>query len=116
MIGEGIDLENEELRELVASTGFADKFKLLGFRQDVWNCLNAMDVFCLSSRSEGFPNVVGEAMSVGLPCVATDVGDIRTFLSDTGVIVPMEDASVLWEGLAQIFKMQRGWRETRWQR
>jgi glycosyltransferase involved in cell wall biosynthesis len=116
MIGKGIDLENEKLRELIASTGFADKFKLLGFRQDVWNCLNAMDVFCLSSRSEGFPNVVGEAMSVGLPCVATDVGDIRTLLSDTGVIVPKEDASALCEGLAQIVKMPRALREAMGQR
>ena len=71
------------------------------------NCLTALDAFCLSSRSEGFPNVLGEAMSVGIPCVATDVGDVRTLLSHTGIVVPKENASALCEGLARVFELPR---------
>jgi glycosyltransferase involved in cell wall biosynthesis len=107
MVGKGLDTKNQELGHLIAATGYPDRFKLLGFRDDVPRCLGAMDVFCLSSRSEGFPNVVGEAMSVGTPCVATDVGDARILLSDTGIIVAKEDSKALCEGIAKIIEMPR---------
>ena len=105
MIGKGLDAENKELSEIIAATGFANRFQLLGFRKDVSKWLSAMDVFCLSSRSEGFPNVVGEAMSIGIPCVATDVGDVRALLSNTGIVVPKENVQALYEGLAQVVAM-----------
>ena len=107
MIGKGLDAENKELNSVIAATGFASRFRLLGFRKDVLKWLSALDVFCLSSRSEGFPNVVGEAMSVGIPCVATDVGDVRALLSNTGIVVPKENAQALYEGLAQVVAMPR---------
>jgi glycosyltransferase involved in cell wall biosynthesis len=116
MIGKGLDLNNAELRNLIASTGVPDKFTLLGFRDDVLNCLTALDVFCLSSRSEGFPNVLGEAMSIGIPCVATDVGDVRTLLSDTGIIVAKENASALCAGFAQLIELPRTMRDAMGQR
>jgi glycosyltransferase involved in cell wall biosynthesis len=116
MVGKGLDFNNAELRSLIASTGFPDKFTLLGFRDDVLNCLNALDVFCLSSRSEGFPNVLGEAMSIGIPCVATDVGDVRTLLSQTGIIVPKENSSALYAGLAQVFELPQARRAAMGQR
>jgi glycosyltransferase involved in cell wall biosynthesis len=116
MVGKGLDCSNAELRNLITSTGFPDKFTLLGFRDDVLNCLTALDAFCLSSRSEGFPNVLGEAMSVGIPCVATDVGDVRTLLSHTGIVVPKENASALCAGLAQIFEFPRTMRAAMGQR
>lgn len=111
MVGKGLDLGNTELTKLINGTGFANRFQLLGFREDVPNCLGAMDVFCLSSRSEGFPNVVGEAMSIGIPCVVTDVGDVRVLLSNTGIIVQKENAQALCDGLAQIVEMPPALRE-----
>ena len=107
MVGKGLDFGNVELRNLIAITGFPDRFTLLGFRDDVLNCLSALDVFCLSSRSEGFPNVLGEAMSAGIPCVATDVGDVRALLSHAGIVVPKENASDLCAGLAQVIELPR---------
>ena len=111
MIGKEVDSNNVELSGLIESTGFANKFTLLGFRKDVMDCLNALDAFCLSSRSEGFPNVLGEAMSIGIPCVATDVGDVRALLSNTGIIVPKENPTALCAGLNQIFAWPRSLRE-----
>jgi glycosyltransferase involved in cell wall biosynthesis len=102
MIGKGLDPANDELRALILRTGVADRFQLLGFRADVSNWLAAMDVFCLSSRSEGFPNVVGEAMSIGIPVVSTDVGDVRVLMGDTGHIVPKENAAALSAALAEV--------------
>lgn len=116
MVGKGLDSSNAELRNLIASTGFPDRFTLLGFRDDVLSCLTALDAFCLSSRSEGFPNVLGEAMSLGISCVATDVGDVRTLLSHTGIVVPKEDAPALCAGLVQIFELPRTARSAMGQR
>lgn len=111
MIGKQIDWQNQEIVEQINATGFADRFQLFGFRSDVANCLAGMDVFCLSSRSEGFPNVVGEAMSAAVPCVATDVGDVRLLLSDAGIVVPKENPTALFEGLARVVAMPRESRE-----
>lgn len=105
MVGRGIERGNPELSAWIASTGYAERFVLLGERSDVAVCLSAMDVFCLSSRSEGFPNVVGEAMAMGVPCVVTDVGDAAMLVADTGIVVPKEDSIALAEGLARLINM-----------
>lgn len=107
LVGRGLDSKNLELRELIAASGFADRFLLLGERQDAPNCLAAMDVFCLHSRTEGFPNVLAEAMAVGLPCVATDVGDAKAILGGGGRVVPSGNPPMLAEGLAQLLAMSR---------
>jgi len=106
MVGKGLDAGNEELLRWIAATGHADRFVLLGERADVAVCLSAMDIFCLSSRTEAFPNVVGEAMAMGLPCVATDVGDVAVLMADTGVIVPRADPEALARGVAGL--VERG--------
>jgi glycosyltransferase involved in cell wall biosynthesis len=108
MVGPGLDARNMELAAWIADAGHADRFVLLGERTDIPACLAAMDIFCLSSRNEGFPNVVGEAMAMGLPCVATDVGDVVKVLADTGLVVPKEDAGALALALGSVIEMACG--------
>ena len=107
LVGRDLDTNNKELMSWIAATGYPNRFVLLGQRADVPVCLSIMDILCLHSKTEGFPNVVGEAMAMGVPCVATDVGDARFLMADTGVIVPKEDSVALAEGLKQMLEMTR---------
>jgi glycosyltransferase involved in cell wall biosynthesis len=100
MVGKDLVPGNPDLMRWVRATGHQERFVLLGERSDAAACLAAMDIFCLSSRTEAFPNVVGEAMAMGLPCVATDVGDVGILMADTGVIVPRSDPRALASGIA----------------
>lgn len=105
LVGRGLDADNQELAGWISRTGCKERFVLLGQRADVPVCLAAMDVFCLSSRTEGFPNVVGEAMAMGLPCVVTDVGDAAMLVADTGYVVPKEDSAALAAGLEKMINL-----------
>jgi len=102
MVGRDLDQHNVQLMQWITDTGKPECFVLLGERSDVSACLAAMDIFCLHSRTEGFPNVVGEAMVMGRPCVVTDVGDAALLVADTGVVVPKEDARALAEGIESL--------------
>lgn len=105
MVGKDLDPGNAELRRWIDDTGYADRFVLLGERADAPVCLSAMDIFCLSSRTEAFPNAVGEAMAMGLPCVATDVGDVAVLMADTGVLVPKANPDALAQGVARLLAL-----------
>lgn len=87
-----------------AAPDLAGRLHLLGERRDINEILPGCDVATLTSAfGEGFPNVLGEAMACALPCVATDVGDTRAILGDTGLLVAPRDPAALsaaWRKLA----------------
>ena len=87
VFGEGQMLDN--CREFAESNGLADVIQLPGLTKDAWSALSAMDIFVLTSRLEGLPNVMIEAQSVGLPVVCTGGGGMsETFIEgETGFSV-----------------------------
>jgi glycosyltransferase involved in cell wall biosynthesis len=95
MVGRGNEWSNTTLSDWIISYGLVNHFYLLGQQYDPASFLSAMDIFCLSSASEAFPNVVVEAMAVGLPCVVTRAGDAAIILNDEDFIVPIKDSQYL---------------------
>src|SRR5690606_10755081 len=95
LIGQGMDESNAELCGLLDRYGLRDKVILLGRRDDVPALINGLDVHVLSSRAEGFPNVVAEAMAAGVACVVTDVGDAAMMVDDAGWVAPAQDPQAL---------------------
>jgi len=93
-------LDNETLMALVKELDLVGKVHLLGNREDIPEIVNAYDIATLTSLGEAFPLTLGEAMVSGVPCVATDVGDNRYIIDDTGYVVPVDDDEAMaaaWE-------------------
>jgi len=83
----------QKLKKAVDELMLQDKVSFLGFRRDVPELLTASDVFILTSRREGLPKAVLEAMAVGLPIIATDVRGNRDLVKsgENGYLVPLDD-------------------------
>jgi glycosyltransferase involved in cell wall biosynthesis len=101
--GEEITWQNEALASRIREANLSDRFHLLGQRSDMPQIAAALSIGTLCSLyGEGFPNVIGEAMACGIPCVVTDVGDSASIIGETGVVVPLRapDAlSAAWDSL-----------------
>jgi glycosyltransferase involved in cell wall biosynthesis len=79
----------------------------LGRRDDLPRLLNAFDFAVSSSAGEALPLAVGEAMSSGLPMVATDTGDSKLMVGDTGIVVPVGDEMALSAAIAEMMAVGR---------
>ena len=79
-----------ELEQTARELGIADRFKLLGFRRDVLDLMQAIDVMCLPSHREPFGLVYVEAALAGKPVIACDAGGAPEIVShgETGLLVP----------------------------
>lgn len=102
IVGEGN--ARPALEAQIAAEGLADRVRLLGFRPDTIDLFQAMDVFALSSFREGLPNVVLEAMALGVPVVATRVAGVPRVIRDgeNGVLVEIDDEAGLSAALGRL--------------
>jgi glycosyltransferase involved in cell wall biosynthesis len=97
-VGDGPADYRRELHALGEGLGLAQRLIWAGARGDMPAVYNALDIATSASYGEGFPNVVGEAMACGVPCVATDVGDSASIVGETGVVVPPKNPEALATG------------------
>jgi glycosyltransferase involved in cell wall biosynthesis len=93
-----------EYTGLVVPRGTTERIHQIGLSHDMPRLLDAADAFVLSSAWEGMPLVVGEAMAMEKPVVATDVGGVRELLGTTGTIVPAKSAERLAEAMLNVMK------------
>ncbi len=104
IVGEGPDralLESE-----IQAGGLSDCVHLIGQQPDVAPLLRAADLFVLSSRWEGMPNVLLEAMAAGLPCVATNVEGVAELITHgkTGLTISPGSVEGLGQQIEALFK------------
>ena len=92
------------VRDDARSLGLMDRVIFAGSRDDVAELLPAFDVFALSSRNEGLPISLLEAMTAGVPCVATSVGGVPEVIDDgnEGLLVPPGDGIALADALSTL--------------
>jgi glycosyltransferase involved in cell wall biosynthesis len=105
LVGRDLTEDNKEIVSMIKFSGITDSVFLLGEREDISKCMRESDVFCMHSKTEGFPNVLGEAMATGLPCVATDVGDAAYLLGNPEWVVPPSSPEVMAEKLYQLLSL-----------
>ncbi len=93
-----------ELEAQSAALGLTGHVRFLGWRRDLPTIYAATDVFALTSRNEGTPVALIEAMASGVPGVATEVGGVPTVIADTsmGVLVPLDDDAAFVAGVMRL--------------
>ena len=95
VVGSGDQALRDRLRGLAEELGIGDRVVWAGARGDMPAVYSALDLLCLSSTTEGFPNVIGEAMACGTPCVGTDVGDVAWIIGRDDRVAPPGDQGAL---------------------
>jgi glycosyltransferase involved in cell wall biosynthesis len=104
-VGDG-DIEyRQKLMAQCRSIGLGDKVTWLGDTHDMPGVYNALDVLCSSSQSEGFSNVIAEAMATGIRCAATPAGDAAAVIGDCGVVSAGHQVEMLEQAVCDALAM-----------
>lgn len=110
LCGDGVTWENPQLVRWIQEAGISRHCRLLGLRHDIPRLMAALDIATSSSIGESFANVIVEAMSCGVPCVVTDVGDSALIVGGRGRVVPPKNPAALssaWRELIELGQDER---------
>lgn len=97
----GSEQERSTRAALIKRFGLEEIVDLKSATLGIERELRGLDVLVSSSRSEGFGNVIGEALASGIPCIATRVGAAQEMIYDAKHLVPTEDSHALMDAMAE---------------
>lgn len=103
IIGDGV--KKEFLKNLIKTHNLENKVEIISRVKDIHNYYNKASVFIFTSKTEGFPNALLEAMHFGIPCISTDCNFGPSDLindGDNGFLIPIDDVNMLEERLYQL--------------
>lgn len=103
--GQPQTISSLQVQQDINSLGLADAVQLVELQSDIVPLNCSFDIATCSSITEAFPNVIGEAMSCGVPCVSTDVGDAAQIIADTGRVVPAQAPQRFAEALLELLNL-----------
>jgi glycosyltransferase involved in cell wall biosynthesis len=112
-VGDGPEDYKAALQAQAGSLGLGGRVLFPGACGRMPAAYNALTGFCLASREEGLPNVLGEAMACGVPCASTRVGDAELLLGPLGRTVPPGDAAALAGALIELLDLDADARAAR---
>ncbi len=101
-VGHGEPARIAALEQEAETLGIANRVHLVGGQSDTSTLYPAFDVLALSSRREGFPNVVAEAMSCGVPAIVTDCGAAASIVAGFGEVAPVGSVDAFASGLSRL--------------
>lgn len=106
VVGTGMDTSDRELAQLANLTGAPERVHFLGPQFKLEDLVPAFDVAVSSSRmSEGFQNVLAEAMACGVPAISTDIGEAGTIIGDPARLVPRSNPEALAAAVTTILDL-----------
>ena len=111
LCGAGVDRNNQQLMGWLREGGVLHRTHLLGHRTDIARLMPGLDLLTSASFSEGFPKVIAQAMACGVPVVATDTGDSREIVANTGCIVPIRNPDALAQGWKRLLDLPQAQRQ-----
>ena len=117
LAGHRINEDNSKLRKIINDLKINDLVKLVGDynEEDIDDFYKSIDAHVLSSRSEGFPNVIAESMRAGVPNISTKVGDAEKIINDTGWIVEPRNKIKLANAFIEALEMYKN-NESEWEK
>ncbi|MFT5592921.1 MAG: glycosyltransferase involved in cell wall biosynthesis [Oceanicoccus sp.] len=106
IVGRDVEMQRS-IKLLIDNYNLGNLFDFRGELDNVYEVLRDANLFCLPSLSEGFPNVLLEAMMAGLPCIATNVGDVVSILGASDMVVQPAEKAELSQKILHVLKMPK---------